>query len=578
MARISPRAALRRTAGGLVAAGLLAAGSLALGAPAHAADPVFTLGGPAETALHPYPESGTPERSSLGLTVHNPDPDEESTGWEGEVTYTLDFSGIAGVAEVLPPEDTGADCEISGSKAVCHDWGVYTGLSSIADFDLAAAKGSEDGASGTIEVTGSAEGATFTPFTTKVTVGGPDLVMKQLPFEQELKPGDTQPAPITFTNKGTRAADGVLLTLRYSRGLEIPEQYANCEYDGEAGDDPFDSYAWASTLCFVEGSYEPGATYTLGVPLSVKATERAFYDTFIYRIGEDGGAERSAQRAGASFTRGTGPELTLKKVTSAARSADLDPWDNQQEVDFRTENTADFVAVGGEADGAVGDTVTADIGFRNDGPAWIGYIRSGEPVATLDFTVPEGAEVTRKPDACRGVTADGKYREDQTAAPRYVCDTRMTVRDDSERTWPFDLKITKKVPNASGDVRIRNTWLVDPELPFDTKPANNTAKLVLNGDGSGSGDAGGSSDGSTGTAGSTGGDTEGSGTTGGTDAGTASGSSAGSTGTSGSASSGAEGDLASTGSVVLMSSAIAAAALAAGGVLYVTARRRARRA
>lgn len=580
MSRMSPRTALRRTAGSLAAAGLLAAGSLAVATPAQAADPVFTLGGPAETALHPYPASGSPQRSSLGLTVHNPDPDEESTGWEGEVTYTLDFSGIEGIAQVLPPEDTGSDCEITGATAVCHDWGVYAGLSSIADFDLAAAKGSKDGASGTIEVTGSADGATFTPFSTKVTVGGPDLVMQQLPFDQELKPGDTQPAPITFTNQGTTAADGVLLTLRYSRGLEIPEQYANCEYDGEAGDDPFDSYAWATTLCFVEGSYEPGATYTLGVPLSVEATERAFYDTFIYRINEDSGAERSAQRAGAPFTRGTGPRLTLDKVTSSARSADLDPWNNQQEADFRTENTADFVAVGGKAEGAVGDTVTAGIGFRNDGPAWIGYIRSGEPVATLDFTVPEGAEVTGKPDACRGVTADGKYREDQNAAPRYVCNTRMTVRDGSERTWPFDLKITKVVPNASGAVRIRNTWLQDPELPFDVKPANNTAKLVLNDDGSGSGDTGGTSDGATtggASGGSTGGDTAGSATTGttGTSSGSDSGA-AGTTGTSGSASPGTDGGLASTGSVALMSAAAAAVALAVGGTLYMTTRRRAR--
>ncbi|MFE3514888.1 peptidase [Streptomyces sp. NPDC059166] len=577
MSRTSPRAALRRTAGGLVATGLLVAGPLALGAPAHAADPVFTLGGPAGTALHPYPESGSPEGSELEITVHNPDTDEESTGYEGEVTYTLDLSGIAGIADVTPSEDTGAECEVTGTKAVCHDWGVHTGLSAVADFDLVAARGSEEGASGTIEVTGSAEGATFTPFSTQVTVGGPDLVMKRLPFEQELKPGDTQPAPITFTNKGTRAADGVLLTLRYSRGLEIPERYANCEYDGEAGDDPFDSYAWATTLCYVEGSYEPGATYTLGVPLSVRATERAFYDTFVYRIGEDGGAQRSAQRAGAPLTRGTGPELTLRKVTSSARSADLDPWDNQQEVDFRTENTADFVAVGGKAGGAVGDTVTAGIGFRNDGPAWIGYIRSGEPVATLDFTVPEGAEVTGKPDACRGVTADGRFREDQTAAPRYVCDTRMTVRDGSERTWPFDLKITKVVPNATGEVRIRNTWLVDPELPFDTTPANNIAKLVLNGDGAGSEDTGGPSGGTAGTGGGTGGDTEGSGTTGTPDATPGPGSTA-STGTSGSATSGTGGDLASTGSTVLMTSAIAAVALAAGGVLYATTRRRARRA
>lgn len=238
MTRLSPRTALRRAAGGLAAAGLLAAGSLAVGAPARADTPVLTLGGPAETAVHPYPETGSPQKSSLGLTVHNPDPDEESTGYEGEVTYTLDLSGIAGVAELTPAEDTGADCEITGATAVCHDWGVYAGLSSIADFDLAAAKGSKDGASGTIEVTGSADGVTFTPFSTKVTVGGPDLVMKRLPFEQQLRPGDVQSAPVTFTNKGTTAADGVLLTLMYSRGLDLPQRYANCEYNGEAGRTP----------------------------------------------------------------------------------------------------------------------------------------------------------------------------------------------------------------------------------------------------------------------------------------------------------------------------------------------------
>ncbi|MFJ8749803.1 peptidase [Streptomyces sp. NPDC102441] len=582
MTRLSPRTALRRTAGGIAAAGLLAAGSLAVAAPAQADGPVFTLGGPAETALHPYPDSGSPQRSSLGLTVHNPDPDEESMGYEGEVTYTLDLSGIAGVAQLSPAEDTGSDCEITGATAVCHDYGVYAGLSSIADFDLAAAKGSEDGASGTIEVTGSADGVTFTPFSAKVTVGGPDLVMKQLPFEQELKPGDVQPAPVTFTNKGTTAADGVLLTLMYSRGLDIPERYSNCEYNGDAGEEPFDGFVWATALCSFEGSYEPAATYTLADPLSVEATERAFYDTLIYRINEDSSAQRSAQRAAASFARGTGPELSLRKVTSSARSADLDPWDNQQEADFRTENTANFVAVGGKAEGAVGETVTADIGFRNDGPAWIGYIRSGEPVASFDFTVPEGAEVTGKPESCRGVTAEGKYREDQkSAAPRYVCNTTMTVRDGAEASLPFELKITELVPNAEGAVRIRSTWLSDPELPFDPKPADNTARLVLNDDGSGSEDTGGTSDGTTGTGGATegsaGGDTEGRDSQTSGTPGTSSGAgSSGSTGTSGSASPGTGGGLASTGSVALMASGAAVIALAAGGVLYATNRRRAR--
>ncbi|MEU0137140.1 peptidase [Streptomyces sp. NPDC006296] len=572
MTRLSPRAVLRRAAGGLAAAGLLAAGSLAVGTPARADAPAFTLGGPAETAVHPRPESGNPQRSSLGLTVRHPGPD--GTDYRGEVTYTLDLAGIEGVAELLPAEDTGSDCEISGDTAVCHDYGVHAGFSSVADFDLVAAEGSEDGASGTIEVTGSADGATFTPFSTRVTVGGPDLVMEPLPFEHRLRPGDVQLAPITFTNRGTRAADGVLLTLRYSRGLEIPERYANCAYDDEAGEEPFEGFVWATALCSVPGSFEPGATYTLAEPLSVVATERAYYDTFIHRIDEDSAAQRSARRAGAPFTRGTGPELTVRRTGSSARSADLDPWDNQQEADFRTENTANFVAVGGRTGGAVGETVTADLGFRNDGPAWIGYIRSGEPVATFDFTVPEGAEVTARPDSCQGVTAKGTYREDQHAAPRYVCDTSMAVRDGAETRYRFELKITEVVPGARGAVRIRNTWLSDPALPFDPEPADNTAYLVLGGGDSGAGNSGGTSEGAA-AGGSTqdpdgDGDEQPTGT-----AGAAAG--PGTTGTSGSATSYTGGGLASTGTAALTTGAVAAVAVAAGTVLLAATRPRAQR-
>ncbi|NEE11380.1 peptidase, partial [Streptomyces sp. SID7499] len=98
----------------------------------------------------------------------------------------------------------------------------WPGLQGAADLAVTAADGSESGDTGTITVTGQADGATFTPFTTRLTVGGPDLVMERLPFRTELTPGEKQQAPITFANRGTRDADGVLLTLRYSRGLDIP--------------------------------------------------------------------------------------------------------------------------------------------------------------------------------------------------------------------------------------------------------------------------------------------------------------------------------------------------------------------
>lgn len=587
MTRFSPRTALRSAAGSLAAAGLLAAASLAVAAASAQAEeaPVFTLGGPAETGLHPYPESGRPKAATVGITLNNPSEDEENGGFGGDFTLTFDLSGVAGVADVAFDGESGLECEVTGTKAVCEDWGIWPGLQGAADLVVTAADGSEDGDTGTITVTGEADGVTFTPFTTRLTVGGPDLVMKQLPFRTELTPGEKQQAPITFANRGTRDADGVLLTLRYSRGLDIPQRYSNCEY---TVDDPAQpDFGWTTALCSVPGAFEAGATYTLATPLTLEATERAFYDTFLYRIEENSAAQRTAQRAGARFERGDGAALKAVPVRTgaAARSADLDPYDNQQEADFRTENTADFVAYGDKVAGPEGSTVKADIGFRNEGPAWIGYIRSGETVATIDFTVPQGTTVTAKPDRCRAVTAAGGYREDQKSpAPRYVCNTSMTVRDGAGLDLPFELRIDQAMVGAGGEVTVRNTWLQDPKLPFDPKPANNTAYLIVNGEGEGP-DSGGTTDGTDG--GNDGGsgepstpptsapapdsDPEPAESPSGTSGSTTSG--GGAAGTSG----GSGGGLASTGSTVLIASGTAAAALAAGLVLFTVARRRAAR-
>ncbi|MFJ6610682.1 peptidase [Streptomyces sp. NPDC091289] len=580
MTRCSPRTVLHRAAGSLAAAGLLAAASLAgAAAPAQAADtPVFTFGGPAETGLHPYPESGRPRSSTVGITVNNPSDGQENDDFGGDFTITFDLSGVAGVADVTFDGESSPDCEVTGTKAVCEGWSTWPGLQSAADLVVTAAAGSEAGDTGTITVTGRADGATFTPFTTRLTVGGPDLVMEQLPFRTELTPGEKQPAPITFANRGTRAADGVLLTLRYSRGLDIPQRYSNCEYTVDDPDLP--GFGSTTALCSVEGLFEAGATYTLATPLTLEATTRAYYDTFLYRIQEDSAAQRTAQRAGALFERGTGGVLKAvpAKKAAAARSTDLTPGDNQQEVDFRTKNTADFVAYGDKVAGAEGSTVKADIGFRNEGPAWIGNIRSGEDVATVDFTVPQGASVTAKPERCRAVTSGGGYREDQKSpAPRYVCNTYMSVRDGAGLDLPFELRIDKALVGASGEVTVRNIWLQSPKLPFDPKPANNTAYLILNGEGEGS-DSGGSTGGSDGGSGepstppTSAPDPEKSpsGTSGPSASTTSGGGSAGTAGGTGGG-----GGLASTGSIALIASGTAAAALAAGLLLFTAARRRA---
>lgn len=561
MRSTTPRAALRRVAGTLAAAGLLAAGSLALSAPARAAGPVMGFGGPAETALHPYPASGGPQRTSVALTIDNPSRDEEHGRFDGDYTVTFDLSGIAGVADAVFGTEGGADCGITGTTGVCHDTGLAPGTNPLPELRVGAAEGSRDGDSGTIRVTGAADGAAFTPFTTRIVIGGPDLVMERAPLEQELDPGRTQPFPLAFANHGTRAAEGVVLTLMYTRGIEFTERYENCVYredDARQG-----IPVWTTASCSVEGSYEAGAVYELAEPLTLRATQRAYQDTLVYRIDEAGPSVRGAGRA-APGARGN--VLALREAP-AVRSGDLDPSDNQQEADFSTANTADFAAYGDTASGLPGSTVGADIGFRNEGPAWIGNLRSGEPVATVDFTVPEGASVSAWPGACRGVTADGRDREQQAGAPRYVCDTSMAVREDGGSALHFDLKIVAAVTGASGAVEVRGTRSRDPLLPFDPDRGNNIAALVLNADGVG--DSGATAGGATSGSSGSGGPTD--------DASapavSASADATGTTAPTGSGT-GTGGRLAATGTGAATAAGAAAAALLAGGALYMAAGRR----
>ncbi|XUZ97792.1 peptidase [Streptomyces araujoniae] len=490
MTRFLPRTAPPIRAGGLVAATALllaAAPPTAASAAPTAAAPVVALGGPARTALHPYAEGGDgPKRSTARITVTGAD----DTAYEGEFTVTFDLTGAAGVADVAFAPEAGIECAATApGSATCTGHGISPGRSTVTDLLLTAAEGSEQGDTGTVRVTGEARGAAFTPFTpftTEVTVGGPDLVMHRLPFDHEPVPGQRQQAPITFTNRGSRAAEGVVLTLRHSRGLDIPQRYSNCAYTTDG--------AWTTARCTVEGAFEAGATYTLAAPLTLKTTDRAYRDIFGYGIHEAGasaGTARGATAARAARGPAGGSDDVLRAVPAprpmAARVLDLEPGDNEHEADFRTENTADFVAYGDTASGRAGATVTARLGFRNDGPAWIGHLRSGESVAAVDFTVPQGATVTSAPEGCRGVSAEGTALPTGRTgpAPRYVCPTPATVRDDGGLDLAFGLRIDEVLLGAVGRVVVRGPEPRAAGLPFDPDPGNNAARVVLNGESGG---------------------------------------------------------------------------------------------
>ncbi|MCX5304225.1 LPXTG cell wall anchor domain-containing protein [Streptomyces sp. NBC_00160] len=474
----------------LLAAGALVALGLAT-TPAHAADPVFTLAGPAGIGLRPHPgQGGEPQKTSVEFRIVN---DSDKT-FDRQSTFTIDLGALKGIADVTLAKHQGADCKLTAAAVTCKRWALWTGESTVVDLDLTAAKDSKVGATADLTVTGAAEGATFKSATTKVRVGGPDLVLERARLKAEQKPGDKQNLSIVFANEGTDPVDGVVLEMRTSHGIDLVEQYDNCSYSDDTRPGRPWTTGWTTVQCLLEGEYEPGAVYGVDGPLTLKAAPHAFMDGLTYAVYAAGDQPKAAKnRAPASAAKPAGGnKLAAAKQApkAAARSAqpaaDLDPWNNIQEFDFATRNTADLVATGASLTGKAGDTVDVDFGFRNNGPAWVADLRLGDDIARTDVVIPAGARVTKVPAGCKGVNADGGDREQALGAPRYFCSSGHVVGEKETFSYPFQLKIEKAVADAKGSVTVgRATPQGTTGQRWDPNHGNDTAALVINAKGTG---------------------------------------------------------------------------------------------
>ncbi|MDX3850242.1 hypothetical protein [Streptomyces sp. AK02-01A] len=178
-------------------------------------------------------------------------------------------------------------------------------------------------------------------------------------------------------------------------------------------------------------------------------------------------------------------------VRGAVGSFDVEPSDGAQDIDSENdyvvlqigaENTADFSVTGDAISGVAGETATAELTFKNNGPAWLGNLGSGDPVAEVRLIVPEGTSVTGVPSGCSPHTLGGGYYPKQTGAPRYDCDLRYWVLEDTQRTFAFSVRVDTVVPGATGAVSIHPAFGEFGEYPFGFDPdlTNNTAVLTVN--------------------------------------------------------------------------------------------------
>jgi hypothetical protein len=78
------------------------------------------------------------------------------------------------------------------------------------------------------------------------------------------------------------------------------------------------------------------------------------------------------------------------------------------------------------------------------------------------------------PDTCRNAWTSG----DDPAIGHYACTLPMWAKPDLKVSFPFQLRIDRVVPDATGRVVARPDY--GTSFAFDPKSKNNSAKAVVN--------------------------------------------------------------------------------------------------
>ncbi len=445
---------LRSGAAVAVAAGLLTAG-LAAPALADGRQPQtdqLSINEPYDQTLPLGTDGGQPQSRSLHVGIYHDN--ENFTVTDGRLT--VDISDLTGVAEVTWPDN----CTPSGTSAVC-DIPVVPAIQG--DYEkqvfltVRAADGAAAGAQGKITyeatATGGPDGTLTAPhdsFHTTLTVGtGPDLAIDSIADVEDGQPGDERTIPFKVTNNGNERANGFTVKLHASYGLTDLTRYDACAYTSTDGND----YAPSNeAICTFDQVLAPGDSFELPEPLTVRLAPHALHERLDLDIVPGGGAQ------------------------------DIDSENNYAALRISADNTADFSVTGDTISGTAGQTATAELTFKNNGPAWLGNLGSGDPVAEVRLIVPTGTKVTGVPSGCYPHTLAGGYYPKQTGAPRYDCNLPYWVLEDTQRTFAFSVRVDTVVPGAAGAVSIHPPFGEFGQYPFDFDPvpANNTAVLAVN--------------------------------------------------------------------------------------------------
>ncbi|MGC4768750.1 LPXTG cell wall anchor domain-containing protein [Micromonospora sp. DT44] len=471
----------RRWLAGLGVAGAFVAASAspALAAPAAQFDMYF--------------ENVTVAADSPGV-VRSPSLYSSESTVLNDVSVRYDYRSLGG--KVTLAGERADDCAADGEGVLlCHEpfpiavdeaFGGYLRAVVIAPTDKAAL-----GDSGELKISLRAGGKEVAGYTSRIRIaegvdvaGGPDVEVKAAP-------GGAFEAPLSVYNVGKTEVDGLVALFDTDYGIQTKERFDNCYYD----EDYLIACEFAELIPAGEGrsatfNYELAKdTYAPGEQESnVRWVVPGDFETLI-------GVRK---KAGATEARrGTGKTLSLKAVPSKQRRAlqtDTEPDNNWSSLNVQVtgKNGADLEAIGATLTGQKGAVLTVPLGFKNNGPATLDHIRSGADVTFIDVTVPKGITAVEVPFECAPRTGDDAEWADAgtPGAAAYRCYPGPFAPAGEELTGEFKFRIDKVVADATGSVKVNVPCECQGGFYEDLKPANDTAKILVNAGGQGGGDGG----------------------------------------------------------------------------------------
>jgi hypothetical protein len=386
-------------------------------------------------------------------------------------TLAIDTVGLAGVATIETPDG----CTKAGTTITCTR-GVPSEGDATLVIVLHPAARAAAGASGTYTVTTGGANVASQETDGKVTLAdGVDLVVTSISPSLKLKVGDAFAVPVELVNVGSKAANGVVITLAFDHGL-IPDTYSNCDYAEIAHQHV--------AVCSIPLNVAPGTGLVLvdGFGATVAPDANAFQaaDLFVQAATEGSALPRSV----APHARSGGK--TLKAVPAARSRAaapqDIDGTDNFGGAFVEVPGAhRDVAAVGATATGGVGDTVSVRIGAKNNGPAAADATRTGPSANALHWTFvpPPGSTVTAAPLACESIKPDGTSHRGEPGGDFYRCGGPNFVGAGETVLVSISLKITAATPDATGTVSL-NDKTANPPVLKDDNAGDNTADVILN--------------------------------------------------------------------------------------------------